>query len=59
MRSILVVAEMSVLSRIGDAVAVRSLVAGREPDFLRCSANLLRYCMQVLPLTVVVSSSQA
>ena len=38
---------MSVLSRMGDAVAVRSLVAGREPDFLRCSANLLHYCVQV------------
>lgn len=38
---------MSVLGRLGDAVAVRSLVASRKPDFLRCSTNLLRYCLQV------------
>ncbi|CAN0136313.1 unnamed protein product [Ectocarpus sp. 6 AP-2014] len=47
MRSILLVAEMSVLGRLGDFVAVRSLVASREPDFLRCSTNLLRYCLQL------------
>ncbi|CAN0528773.1 unnamed protein product, partial [Ectocarpus sp. 12 AP-2014] len=47
MRSILLVAEMSVLGRLGDSVAVRSLVVSREPDFLRCSTNLLRYCLQL------------
>lgn len=50
MRSILLVAEMSVLGRLRDALAVRSLVASREPDLLRCSASLLRYCVQVTPL---------
>lgn len=47
MRSILLVAEMSVLGRLGDAVAVRSLVSSRAADLLRCSTNLLRYCVQV------------
>lgn len=35
------------LSRLRDAVAVRSLVAGRESDFLRCSTKLLQYCVKV------------
>lgn len=47
MRSILLVAEMSVLGKLGDSVAAQSLVTGRESDFLRCSSNLLRYCVQV------------
>eukprot|EP00903_Cladosiphon_okamuranus_P017696 g16295.t1 len=47
MRSILLVAEMSVLGRLRDAVAVRSLVASREPDFQRCSTTLLQYCVQL------------
>ncbi|CAM9125922.1 unnamed protein product [Ectocarpus sp. 8 AP-2014] len=47
MRPILLVAEMNVLGRLGDFVAVRSLIASREPDFLRCSTNLLRYCLQL------------
>ncbi|CAM9143834.1 unnamed protein product [Ectocarpus fasciculatus] len=47
MRSILLVAEISVLGRLRDSVAVRSLVASRKPDFLRCSTNLLQYCLQL------------
>lgn len=47
MRSVLLVAEISVLSKIGDAVAVRSLLSGREPEFVRCSTDLLQYCVQV------------
>lgn len=47
-RSVLLVAEISVLSRLRDAAAVRSLVSGRESDLMCCSTKLLHYCIQVV-----------
>ena len=50
MRPVILAAEINVLSRLGDAAAVRSLVAGREHDFVQCSTDLLCHCMQVTNL---------
>ena len=50
MRPMILAAENNVLSRLGDAAAVRSFVAGREYDFVQCSTDLLCHCMQVTNL---------